>query len=133
MKDGPSKSLVAKGKQFDVKRRNNSEFGRRAKASAIVLNAMQHLRPLADYRISASINAILKLIQALDTTSTFGERPLNSRSLFELSFPFYLEVLPSLFTLPPSFAPLASSSITLTNSSYHGSPYFRMSGSRRNL
>ncbi|MEJ1241413.1 hypothetical protein WBG78_24920, partial [Chryseolinea sp. T2] len=75
-KGGPSKSLIAKGKQFDITRRNNSEFGRRAKASAIVLNAMQPLRPLADYKISGAVNAILKQIQATDTTSTFGQRDI---------------------------------------------------------
>jgi hypothetical protein len=75
-KGGPSKQKVATAKQFDTTRRNNSEFGRRAKASAIILGAMQPLRPLADYKISASLNALLKQIQVLDTTSTFGERDL---------------------------------------------------------
>lgn len=79
-KGGPSRSQVASGKQFEVTRRNNSEFSRRAKGSAIVLRAMEPLRPLADHRISAALNALLKQIQVLDTTSAFGERDIFLRA-----------------------------------------------------
>ena len=75
-KGGPSKQKVATAKQFDITRRNNTEFGRRAKASAIILGAMQPLRPLADHKISAALNALLKQIQVLDTTSQLGEREI---------------------------------------------------------
>ncbi|MGC3944105.1 MAG: hypothetical protein QM762_06195 [Chryseolinea sp.] len=75
-KGGPSKKMVATGKQFDITRRNNNEFSRRAKGSALILNAMSDLRRLADYKISAALNAVLKQIQALDTTSVFGERDI---------------------------------------------------------
>jgi hypothetical protein len=75
-KGGPSKKKIATAKQFDTTRRNNSEFSRRAKASAIILGAMQPLRPLADHKISAPLNALLKQIQTLDTVSAFGERDI---------------------------------------------------------
>ena len=75
-KGGPSKKMVATAKQFDVTRRNNSEFSRRSKASAIVLRGMQALRPLADYNLAPAMNAVLKQIQSLDTTSVFGERDI---------------------------------------------------------
>lgn len=75
-KGGPSKKLVATGRQFDTTRRNNSEFGRRSKASAIVLRAMRALRPLADYNVAPAMNAVLKQIQSLDTTSVFGQRDI---------------------------------------------------------
>lgn len=75
-KGGPSKKAVQTGKQFDITRRNNREFSRRAKASAIILGAMHPLRPLADHKISASLNALLRQIQILDTTSVLGEREI---------------------------------------------------------
>lgn len=76
-KGGPSKKQIAKGKQFDIVRRNNAEFSRRSKASAIVIRALQPLRAVADHRISAPMNALLKKIQLLDTTSDFGERDIS--------------------------------------------------------
>lgn len=92
-KGGPSKKAIATGKQFDITRRNNSEFSRRAKASAIILGAMQPLRPLADHRISATLNALLKQIQTLDTTSVFGERDifLSRRPMLLEGFSFNRE------------------------------------------
>jgi hypothetical protein len=75
-KGGPSKKAIATGKQFDITRRNNAEFDRRAKGSAIVLSALQPLRQVADHRISAPMNALLKKIQSLDMISDFGARDL---------------------------------------------------------
>lgn len=75
-KGGPSKKAIKTGKQFEITRRNNTEFGRRSKASAIVLRALQPLRRVADHRISGPMNALLKQIQLLDTTADLGKRDI---------------------------------------------------------
>jgi hypothetical protein len=96
-KGGPTSKQVKKSPKFESTRRNNKEFGGRAKATSCIKEILNPLLFMADYNITGPLNALLKPIQELDTTSDFGKRnilisqdprlligfPLNRRNLFE--------------------------------------------------
>lgn len=96
-KGGPSKKQVKNGKNFVNTRRNNMEFGGRALAAATIKSYLHPLLFLADYNIVGPLNALLRAIQKMDTTSGWGKRhvlltkqprllegfTLNKRYLFE--------------------------------------------------
>ncbi|HUP12417.1 MAG TPA: hypothetical protein VM187_09405 [Niastella sp.] len=96
-KGGPSKKQVKNARNFENTRRNNMEFGGRALAAATIKGYLHPLLFLADYNIVGPLNALLRPIQKMDTTSGWGKRhvlltkqprllegfTLNRRYLFE--------------------------------------------------
>jgi hypothetical protein len=96
-KGGPSKKQVKHSPNFDLTRRNNKEFGGRAKAAACIKRCLHPFGFIADHNITAPLNALLCAIQKMDTTSGRGKRnilltkqprllegfSLNRRYLFE--------------------------------------------------
>lgn len=73
-KGGPSKKQIKHSPHFDLTRKNNNEFGGRAKAAARIKRVLHPLLFLADYNITGPLNALLKPIQKLDTDSERGKR-----------------------------------------------------------
>ncbi|THU38502.1 hypothetical protein FAM09_17725 [Niastella caeni] len=96
-KGGPTKKQIKHSPRFDLTRRNNNEFGGRAKAAAQIKRILHPLMFLADYNITGPLNALLKPIQKMDTQNEPGKRnillsqhsrllegfTLNRRYLFE--------------------------------------------------
>lgn len=73
-RSGPTKEEIKHSPAYDITRRNNSEFGGRSTATRGILRGLHLQKPLADYRIAGTLNALLKHIQVLDTESAFGKR-----------------------------------------------------------
>ncbi|WP_205509710.1 hypothetical protein [Longitalea arenae] len=96
-KGGPSRKQVKHSSAFANTRRNNNEFGGRAKAVRHIKDILSPLLFLADYNITGPLNALLKPIQEMDHESDLGKRhiliskeprllegfTLNRRYLFE--------------------------------------------------
>lgn len=96
-KGGPTKKQVKHSPNFENTRRNNKEFGGRAMAAACIKHCLHPFGFLADHNITAPLNALLRAIQKMDTTSGWGKRhvlltkhprllegfSLNRRYLFE--------------------------------------------------
>ena len=75
-KGGASKHAIKTLPSFDNTRRINAEFGGRARGSKFIMQAMQALKPLADYNISGPLNSLLSRIQKLDTKHAWGQRSI---------------------------------------------------------
>jgi hypothetical protein len=73
-KGGPSGKRIRNAPEFDLTRRNNSEFSGRATASKWIMSMLSQLKPLADHNIAGPLNALMKPIQELDKTSDYGMR-----------------------------------------------------------
>lgn len=73
-KGGPTRKQIKRSPNFELTRRNNQEFGGRAKAAKFIKDALHPLLFLADYNITAPLNALLSPIQKMDVTSVQGER-----------------------------------------------------------
>ena len=74
MKGGPSKKTIKTSPKFALVRRNNAEFGGRARATRFIMMGMHPLKALADYNIAGPLNALMKPIQVLDKQNTLGKR-----------------------------------------------------------
>lgn len=75
-KGGPSRKQVKHSMNFENTRRNNKEFGGRARAAAHIKCILSPLLFIADYNITGPINALLRPIQKLDTESDLGKRSI---------------------------------------------------------
>lgn len=75
-KGGPSSDKVREHPNFENTRRNNREFAGRAKATGLIKRALNPLTFLADYNITGPLNALLKPIQKIDTSSDWGQRSI---------------------------------------------------------
>ena len=73
-KGGPTKKQIKHSPNFDVTRRNNKEFGGRAKAATHIKRILYPLLFLADYNITGPLNALLQPIQQMDTHNEWGQR-----------------------------------------------------------
>jgi hypothetical protein len=96
-KGGATKRRIKNDREFELTRRNNVEFSGRSTASKYLMRMLHPLKALSDYNIAGPLNALMKPIQELDTTSAFGERhvilsknpgivegfSLNRQTLFE--------------------------------------------------
>ena len=71
-KGGPSSKDVQQSPIFENTRRNNREFGGRAAATAFIKRVLNPLAFLADYNFTGPLNALIKPIQKLDTSSDWG-------------------------------------------------------------
>jgi hypothetical protein len=63
-KGGPSKKQIKHSPNFDLTRRNNKEFGGRAKAAQHIKRILHPLLFLADYNITGPLNALLQPMSA---------------------------------------------------------------------
>jgi hypothetical protein len=73
-KGGPTKKQIKHSPNFDLTRRNNKEFGGRAKAATYIKRLLHPLMFLADYNITGPLNALLQPIQQMDTHNELGKR-----------------------------------------------------------
>jgi len=76
-KGGPTKRQIKTRPSFAATRRNNMEFGGRAKMTGQVLEVLRPLKYLGDYNIAGPLNSMFIPIQALDTESELGERAIE--------------------------------------------------------
>lgn len=74
MKGGASKEKIQTDPNFDIPRRNYTEFGGRSTTSKWILRALQPLKPVADHSLSGALNRLLKPVQEMDTAGEFGRR-----------------------------------------------------------
>ena len=72
-KGGPSKKKIKSHPNFDLVRRNNSEFGGRATAAKWIMRGLHIVKRLGDYNISGPLNALMKPVQRL-SHGTLGQR-----------------------------------------------------------
>jgi len=84
VKGGPSAKRIKNDPEFENVRRNNDEFTGRAKAMSMVTRLLVHQKPLADFNYSNAISSVLKIVQELDTKSTWGQRHIRFSSAPEL-------------------------------------------------
>lgn len=75
-KGGASKQRIKTDPVFEQTRRINAEFGGRAAASRWIMWSLVFMKPLADHNIAGPLNACLKPVQALDTSSDKGHRSI---------------------------------------------------------
>ena len=75
-KGGPSKKQIKHSPNFDLTRRNNKEFGGRAKAAQHIKRILFPLLFIADYNITGPLNALLQPIQQMDTHNEWGKRDI---------------------------------------------------------
>jgi hypothetical protein len=73
-KGGPTKRMIKTRDSFAATRRNNMEFGGRARVASQVQKILRPLKYLGDYNMAGPLNALLRPVQALDTESEHGER-----------------------------------------------------------
>jgi len=76
-KGGPTKRMVKTRKSFATTRRNNSEFGGRARMTKQVMYILRPMKYLGDYNLAGPLNSLFIPIQALDTVSEHGERSIE--------------------------------------------------------
>ncbi|WP_205511297.1 hypothetical protein [Longitalea arenae] len=73
-KGGPTKKQIKTKDSFAATRRNNSEFGGRARIAGQVLDALRPLKYLSDFNLAGPLNSLFVPIQVLDTESPHGQR-----------------------------------------------------------
>jgi hypothetical protein len=76
-KGGPTKRMVKTRKSFATTRRNNMEFGGRARMTSQVMCILRPMKYLGDYNLAGPLNSLFIPIQALDTVSGHGERNIE--------------------------------------------------------
>src|SRR5579862_1387448 len=75
-KGGASRDKILKSPEFELTRRNISEFSGCSTAGRWVRYALYSQRALADYNISGPLNALMKSMQLLDKVSEWGKRSI---------------------------------------------------------
>ncbi|HEX6426482.1 MAG TPA: hypothetical protein VF008_02305 [Niastella sp.] len=73
-KGGPTKRQIETKPAFATTRKNNMEFGGRAKITGQLLYALRPLKYLSDYNIAGPLNSLFIPIQELDTEHEKGQR-----------------------------------------------------------
>ncbi len=76
-KGGPTKKMVKTRKSFATTRRNNMEFGGRARMTSQVMDVLRPMKYLGDYNLAGPLNSLFIPIQALDTKSEHGQRNIQ--------------------------------------------------------
>ena len=119
---GPSKKDIKTKDQYDLLRRNNSEFGGRSTTAAFIKKLLGPLKGVLDYNLGPVLTGLLKPVQAEDKESDWGNRNvlisrapflleglnLNRRNNFEsvISSPVQIEVYKGTGTVRVSFPQL---------------------------
>lgn len=73
-KGGPTKKQIETRPSFATTRKNNKEFGGRARVTGQVLDILRPLKYLGDYNLAGPLNTLFKPIQELDTLNEHGKR-----------------------------------------------------------
>jgi hypothetical protein len=73
-KGGPTKRQIQTKASFAKTRKNNMEFGGRAKIAGQVMDLLRPFKYLSDYNIAGPLNSLFIPIQALDTEHEHGQR-----------------------------------------------------------
>jgi hypothetical protein len=73
-KGGPTKRQIKTKASFATTRKNNMEFGGRARIAGQVMDALRLFKYLSDYNIAGPLNSLFIPIQALDTEHEHGQR-----------------------------------------------------------
>ncbi|MES1218144.1 MAG: hypothetical protein ABUT20_21745 [Bacteroidota bacterium] len=73
-KGGPTKKQIKTKDSFANTRRNNVEFGGRAKASWWMRRMLGPLTVLQDYNFTPALNQLARIVQVRDTVSGWGKR-----------------------------------------------------------
>ncbi len=76
-KGGPSKEKIKRNPEFEGLRRNNREFGGCSSMSKQIRQAFGGLDHVADYNLSAALNALMKSIQKTDGEHETGSRDIR--------------------------------------------------------
>lgn len=76
-KGGASKQQIKNSPNFERTRENYTEFTGCSKAGSSINKALCHIKHLADYNFSPTLNAISKRIQLLDKEGRRGERAIR--------------------------------------------------------
>ena len=76
-KGGPTKRMVKTRRSFATTRRNNMEFGGRARMTSQVMHILRPMKYLGDYNLAGPLNSLFIPIQALDTVSEHGQRNIE--------------------------------------------------------
>lgn len=81
-KGGPTREMVKKGSQYDITRRNNSEFGRASHYGALIRNAFRPMIQVCkETRLDVNLSGRLRALIKMDTESEFGSRDLRRNTL----------------------------------------------------
>jgi hypothetical protein len=76
-KGGPTKKQIETKPSFATTRKNNKEFGGRARIAGQVLDILRPLKYLADYNLAGPLNTLFKPIQEMDTVNVHGQRNIE--------------------------------------------------------
>ncbi|THU30377.1 hypothetical protein FAM09_29920 [Niastella caeni] len=76
-KGGPTRKQIKTKDSFATTRKNNMEFGGRAKITAQVMDVLRPLKYLGDYNIAGPLNSLFIPIQELDTKHEKGHRDVQ--------------------------------------------------------
>lgn len=76
-KGGPTKRMVKTRKSFATTRKNNSEFGGRARMTSQVMEVLRPMKYLGDYNLAGPLNSLFIPIQSLDTVNEHGQRNIQ--------------------------------------------------------
>ncbi len=76
-KGGATRKQILKSPKFELTRLNNDEFGDAAKGACYIRWAMLHIRHLADFNFTPTLNALCRTIMKQDETGRLGLRRIN--------------------------------------------------------
>jgi len=76
-KGGAQKNQIRKSPKFEKLRLHQTEWTGCVKMSGTLCNTMYHVKQLADFNVSATMNGFSKKLQALDTVNPIGQRSIE--------------------------------------------------------
>jgi hypothetical protein len=76
-KGGATRKQIQKSPKFELTRLNNDEFGDAARGGCEIRWAMLHVRHLADYNFTPTLNALCRTIMKQDEQSALGLRRIE--------------------------------------------------------
>ncbi len=103
MKGGPTKKQIKTKPQFEMVRRNNSEWAGCTKMGSLIREGFYAMKHLEDYPVTGALNAICKFIQKRDEVNELGKRSvfLSQNKEILLGFNFSRkQVLESVLRIP---------------------------------
>ena len=76
-KGGARKEKIRSSPKFEKLRLHQTEWAGCVKMSGTLCSAMHHVKQLADFNVSATMNGFSKKLQGLDTTNPIGSRSIE--------------------------------------------------------